>query len=288
MSYKKQHIVSETYLKHFSKGNDGIGLKVLHLNNCYKKNIQKYDSGNKVFWSENFYNTSNFQNHKTVEIFLGQKIENGYNSLIEQITKQTPILDNESKFSTFQWIFYSKLRSPVWRSHLQFLLKVNGKEYNINSKEIREEHMQFFSNPDILDSLIEYYNDFLIAKKWRILISNENYSWITSDNPGFSIATKEFAKNPYEYIPNPLWTGINHDTVLYFPLTKKYCLEICPYNQDDDTKRNFGNDSIEFDNSKIDTVKLINNWTVLSANGLVISESENELIEYENKIKNCT
>jgi hypothetical protein len=288
MSYKKQHIVSETYLKHFSKENDGKGIKVLHLKNCYKKDIKTYDSGNKVFWSENFYDTSKFQNPKAVEIFLGQKIENGYNSLIKKITSQNPILDNDFKISIFKWIFYSKLRSPVWRIHIQFLLKMNGKEFDLDSKEIREEHMQFFSNPDILESLVEYYNDSLIAKKWRILISIENFNWITSDNPGFAIATKEFKKNPYEYIPNPLWTDIKHDTALYFPMTKKYCLEIWPYNQEDDIKRNFGNDYIEFDNSKIDTLKLINNWTVLSANEIVISDSENELKEYENRIKNST
>ncbi|NOZ47045.1 MAG: DUF4238 domain-containing protein [Chlorobi bacterium] len=285
MSHKKQHIVSETYLKYFSKGNSGKGIYVLHLNDNFKKDIRTYNSGDKVFWSKNFYNTSEFKNPKTIEIFLGQKIENSYNSLIEKISNLNSIADNEFKVFIFQWVFYSKLRSPIWRTYLQFLLNEKGLNFDLNSKELREEHMQFFSDSNILEAFIEYYNDSLIAKKWRILISPEKYNWITSDNPGFAVATKEFAENPTEYFPNPLWTGIEHYTALYFPLTKKYCLEICPYNQNDDVKRNFGNDYIEYDKSPIGTAKLINNWTVLTADKIIISSSEYELHEYEDKIK---
>lgn len=288
MSYKKQHIVSETYLKYFSKENNGIGIFVLHLNDSYKKDVKTYNSGDKVFWSKYFYNTSAFQDPKTIEIFLGQKIENRYNSIIDRISNRTPFADSDFKVLIFQWVFYSKLRSPLWRTHLQLLLDKKGLRFELDSKEIREEHMQFFSNSKILESFIEYYNDSLIAKKWRILISPDNYDWITSDNPGFAVATKEFAANPSGYIPNPLWTDIEHNTILYFPLTKNYCLEICPYNQDDDVKINFGNDYIDFNDSKIETVKLINNWSVLTAGNIIISSSYDELNDYEKIIKNCT
>lgn len=287
MSYKKQHIVSETYLKHFSKENNGIGICVLHLKDPYKKSIKIYNSGDKVFWSEFFYNTSAFQDPKAIEIFLGQKIENGYNSIINRISSRIPFTDSDFKVLIFQWVFYSKLRSPLWRTYLQLFFDKKGLRFELDSKEIREEHMQFFSNLKILESFIEYYNDSLIAKKWRILVSPDNYNWITSDNPGFAVATKEFVANPSGYIPNPLWTDIEHNTTLYFPLTKNYCLEICPYNQNDNVKRNFGNDYIEFDEAEIETVKLINNWTVLTASKIIISNSDNELNEYE-KLINST
>lgn len=281
MNHKKQHVISKTYLKYFSKGNSGKGIKVLHINDKYKKEIRTYNSGDKVFWNENFYNTSEFKNPKTIELFLGKNIENEYNSLINKIRNLITIKDNDFKVLIFQWVLYSKLRSPLWRTYLQFILKEKGINFKLNSKELREEHMQFFSNSNILDFFINYYKDSLITKKWRVLISPENYNWITSDNPGFAIETKEFAKDPNEYIPDPLWIGIQHYTSLYFPLTKKYCLEICPYNHDDHVSRNFGNDSIEYTNSPIGTVKLINNWTVMTADKITISSSENELKEYE-------
>lgn len=287
MSYKKQHIVSQTYLKYFSTENNGQGIKVLHLNDCYKKTIKPYNSGDKVFWSENYYDTKEYQDPKTIEKFLGQKIENGYNKLIERIKTQNQIIDNDFRLSIFQWVFYSKLRSPSWRSFIKYLVKEKGAGSDINSKEIREEHMQLFSNAELLDSLIKYYNDSLIAKKWRILKSPENYNWITTDNPGFAVESKDFAAKTSEYIPNPLWTGIGNYTILYFPLTKNFCLEICPYDQSDDVTRNFGNDKLEYIDSKIETTKLINNWSVLTANNIIISCNERELKVYEEKIKNC-
>ncbi len=281
MSHRKQHIVSETYLKYFSHNDDGKGIKTLHLNNTYKKRIETHNSGDNVFWKKNFYNTSQIDNPKTVELFLGQKIENDYHKILTKVNNQIPFKDNVFKLLIFQWVFYSKLRSPAWREYLHFILKQKGEEYTLESKEIREEHMQLFSNPDILNSIIEYYDKELKVKKWKVLMNPENYYWMTSDNPGFSVATKEFAKNPKEYDPNPLWTGIAFDTALYFPLTKKYCLEIFPYNQDDDVKRNFGNDYIQFESSTKETARLINNWTARTSCGLIISSREKELLEYE-------
>lgn len=288
MSNKKQHIVSETYLKHFSYENMGKGIKILHMTNQYKKTIETHNTGDRIFWSKNFYNTSKFKNPKTIELFLGQKIENDYNSIIDKINNQSPFKDDKFKILIFQWVFYSKLRSPMWRKYLQFAINQQGLDFSLDSKELREEHMQFFSNSKILESMIEYYNEELIIKKWKILISPEDYFWITSDNPGFSIATKKFAENPSEYDPNPLWTGVKYDTALYFPLTKKFCLEIFPYNQDDDVKRNFGNDYIQFDKPTFETTHLINNWTVRTAVDIIISSRENEILEYEKIINKST
>ncbi len=284
MSHKKQHIVSETYLKYFSSNDDGKGIKTLQLNNIYKKRIETHNAGDKVFWKKNYYNTSEFENPKTVELFLGQKIENDYHKILDKINSQIPFKDDEFKLLIFQWVFYSKLRSPAWREYLHFLLKQKGEIYALDSKELREEHMQLFSNSEILNSIIEYYEKELRVKKWKVLINPENYFWFTSDNPGFAVATKEFAKSPNDYDPNPLWTGITNDTALYFPLTKKYCLGIFPYNQADEVKRNFGNDHIQFEVSARETARLINNWTARTSSELIICSRENELLEYEDLI----
>lgn len=288
MSHNKQHIISETYLKYFSCENMGKGIKTLHMTNPYKKTIETHNSGDSIFWSKNFYNTSKFKNPKTVELFLGQKIENDYNSIIDKISNQSPFKDDNFKTLIFQWVFYSKLRSPMWRKHLQFVINQKGLDFSLDSKELREEHMQFFSDSEILESMIEYYNEELIVKKWKILISPEDYFWITSDNPGFSIATKEFSENPSDYDPNPLWTGVKHDTALFFPLTKEFCLEIFPYNQEDDVKRNFRNDYIQFEKPTFETTHLINNWTARTAGDIIISCRENELLEYEEIINKST
>lgn len=285
MSHKRQHIISETYLKYFSNEDDGKNINVLHLDNKYKKDIVEYNSGDKVFWSKNFYNTSEFSDPRTVELFFGEKIENDYNLIINKIKTQIPFDSDNFKFLIFQWVFYSTLRSPMWRIYLQSIINEKGINLEFNSKELREEHMQLFSNSKLFNFFKEYYGKSLETKKWKILISPNNYNWITSDNPGFAVNNKEFAKDPNEYIPNSLWIGIQHETSLFFPLTKKYCLEIGPYNKGDDVKRNFNNDYIEFENSQIDSAKLINYWTVLTACKIIISSNNYELIEYEAKLK---
>lgn len=283
MANKKNHIIARTYLKHFSPLNDGKSIQVLHLRQQFNPpKILQRNSGDKDFWEEKFYWTKQLQNPKSIEYFLGT-VENSYNSIVEQLNLEVAITERKFKTWVFQWVLYSKLRSPSWREFLKFSTE-QGMGRKVEEREVREKHLQFFAKDEILDFFINYYYESTNLKKWRILISPDNYSWLTSDNPGFCINSQEFKADPTAYFPNALWTNLQNDTILYFPLTSHYCLEICPYKSGDDPTKNFANDTIDYERCSFSTAQLINNWTVLTANNLVISKSRNELIEYENAL----
>lgn len=263
-------------MKHFSRNGNGGGISVIHVNHPHRKGIKTYNSGDSVFWEKNYYNTEG-QNPKQIEKFLGQSIENDYNQLIVDITHEKPIHSLDVKLKIFKWIFYSKLRSPVWRNHL---IQKFDEAQNINS-ESRKLHMSFFTDPNLFKFFTNKYSEELPIKKWRILICPEDNGWITTDSPGIMINLKEFAKAPNDYFPNALWNKIRHDSAFYFPLTSNYCLELWPYDEHDDVERNIGTDSISYIKSSEDMYKQINYWTMHSASKILISKNETDLLFYK-------
>lgn len=280
MGNKKQHILAETYLKHFSPKKDGKNLSVLHLLNSFKDGVQKYDSGNKVFWKDKFYNSSEFENPKTVELFLGSEIESKYNRIIESLNSQQTIEDNNFKMDIFEWLFYSKLRSPIWRVHFQQQFRNNGHVYRLESKELREGHMAFFSSPKVFDYFKQEYLDWLIIKKWKVLINPQDCTWITSDNPGVAVNMKEFALERENYFPNGLWNNIVTETALYFPLSSEFCLEIFPYSNEDDVKQNLGTEKIKIEKTSSFMAQFINLWTAQSAFEIIVGTTDNSLTPF--------
>jgi uncharacterized protein DUF4238 len=282
MNHKKQHILAKTYLKYFSDQNDGKNISVLYLNNKYKKDIKQYNSGDKIFWKDNFYNSNSFKNPKTIELYLGKEVENNYHELMKEVFSEKPINDLEVKRMIYEWLYFSKLRSPKWRDYLKYAAMEKGIQLGFDSEELREMHMTLFSDNNIL----KHYGDTLTIKKWKIYISPNEHNWITSDNPGFSINCKEFKKNPKGYKPNPLCYTIQHDTIIYLPLSKKYCLEIFPYLQVDDVKSNFDNEAITYKEASIAMIRQINYWTLQTAHEIIISSRKNELINFEKIIYN--
>ena len=53
----KQHILPRVYLKHFSLNEDGKSIFVIDRQDKYQKKIAVKNSGDKVFWENNFYNS---------------------------------------------------------------------------------------------------------------------------------------------------------------------------------------------------------------------------------------
>jgi hypothetical protein len=253
------------------------------VNHPYKKGIKSYNSGDSVFWEKNYYNAVG-DDPKRVEKFLGQSVENDYNQLITTISQEKSILSLSIKLKIFEWIFYSKLRSPNWRNHLSQLVdkKSNNKS---NNSEIRELHMAFFNDSDLFKYFNDTYAKDLTIKKWRILICPKDRGWITTDSPGIMINLKEFAKSPEDYCPNVLWNNMQNDSAFYFPLTSKYCLELWPYDEQDDVKRNLGTDPVAYIKPSEDMYNQINFWTMHSASEILISQNESDL-HYYKKILN--
>ncbi len=175
----------------------------------------------------------------------------------------------------------------MWRIYIRRILQQNGYTFKNESIELREEHLKLFFRNDYFETVLKYYSDSLTFKRWVILISPANYTWITSDNPGFSFNYTNLKPDKTSPKINPLWTDIEYDTLLYFPLTRKYCLLIEPYKKNDDVKLNLSNDKINFKRSNVTETQIINSWTALSANEYILSSELIELAEFETFL-NCT
>jgi hypothetical protein len=283
--HRDQHIIPKVYLKYFSKSEDGKGIAVLHYSHPYKKRIETKDSGDKVFVKKNFYDTAQLADRKQIELFMANHIEPNYHRIIESVRSRSCVNDYNWKIRMMEWMIYSKMRSPMWRELLREELRSKGHDFLFDSNELREEHMQMFHDENILGFLLDYYGKNLSSKKWSVLKSPEYKSWLTSDNPGFSINVDEYDKENIELLPNAYWTNISHDTVLYFPLSSEYCLRIQPYNQGDDVSLNISNTPVQFELCTENEYRLVCSWIFYTHHSLLICSNREDLRIFE-EIKN--
>src|SRR5690606_24993338 len=116
----------------------------------------------------------------------------------------------------------TKLRSPIWTNHLE-----NFIDYNYFKKQAE----------DFVYSAV--------SMRWTIYKSPENKFWWTSDNPGFCHNIKEMERTQ-DINPKPIYNIVGVDSILYYPLSKKYCLNIHPYNKGEDLNLNATNTNIRF------------------------------------------
>lgn len=277
----KQHVIPKTYLKHFSKSGDGKNLCLLHYNHMYKKGVEIKDSGSSVFIRHNFYDSPHFKNPKEIELFFAKKIEPNYNTIVAEIKKQKEITDYLLKMRLLEWVIYAKIRSVSWRDMFRIELEQAGHNFDFESKELREEHLHILTSPEVYEWVLDYYDRELCSKRWIILRSPADKYWVTSDNPGFTINVDGFADRIWEVDPNPYCTNLQHDTMLYFPLTKEYCLKIQPYYQGEDVKLNLSNTPVTFDNASEAEFNLVNSWTYLTQHSFVVACTKQCLTVFE-------
>lgn len=255
--YRKQHIISQTYLKHFSNKSDGIGIFVIDREAKYKKGIQKKNSGDKIFWISNYSDSSFFDDRKAIEKMFGNDIENTYNKIISTIEQDNSNIDFIIKQELLQWIFYTKMRSPIWSNHL-----VNFTDYNHFKKEAE-------------DFVIKAVN-----MRWTIYKSPENKYWWTSDNPGF-------VHNLEKLTTEPIYNNLGVDSVLFYPLSKKYCLMIYSYHQGEDLNLNATNTIVNYLQADLLLFDLLNCSTFKTRKKMIISsERESLKLIVEKKICN--
>lgn len=260
-AYRKQHIVPETYLKHFSTKSDGIGIFVIDSDDKYKKGIQKKNSGDKIFWIPNYSDTDFFEDRKAIEKMFGTDIENSYNDIISAIELENPSIDFSIKQELIKRIFYTKLRSPIWNNHLE-----NFTDYNYFKKQAEE----FASSA--------------ISMRWTIYKSPERRYWWTSDNPGFCHNLKEMEATQ-KIEPKPIYNIVGVDSILYYPLSKKYYLNIHPYNKGEDLNLNATNTNVRFKQADLSLFRILNYSTLVTQKRLIISSEMEPLKEIE-KLKN--
>jgi len=268
----KQHILSKTYLKHFSLNGNGKGIYIINCQDKFRKGIQYKDSGDAIFWEEKFYNSDKFDSPTHLEDFFANDIEPLYNQVIADISKEKPITELPLKLALFQWIYYSKLRSPIWRGHYEKLLALgkplNNHDSKIIQRKAKELHLRFFTDEPFYLVLLDKFMTVLFSKRWSILKRPDNNYWLTTDNPGFDVDLSKLSAATLP-IAKPFWNVLNNNTLIYYPLSKDYCLEIKPYNSGEDISLNLTNTPIDF--STDPPFEHINYWTSCTYNKLIIS-----------------
>ena len=298
MSYKKQHIIPEAYLKYFATNSK---VNVIQLNNEYRRNIQEKGIGDKIFCDyENFYyNYPNSRNEPVLEKMFGRIESNDYETIMTNVHYNTD-LGFETKNIIINWLLMMKMRSSffrdtfsnniAWAERTKSKLKARSnisdleeKEINATSKTVAKAIQLSAFLDDYQKTLKEYFVNFMY-KDWSILKS-DSINFITSDNPGFSVSLsmENFSKGI-----NPVSSNYNLDrknqVIHYFPLSKRYCLSLIPIfrNIEEDKINELTHSQIEIEVADTKKVQTINEMTIQTSHKLIIG---NEFSDLENWIE---
>jgi hypothetical protein len=112
------------------------------------------------------------------------------------------------------------------------------------------------------------------AKHWKILIAPENYSFLGCDNPGFLI---NFDPDTRRQEPYKQFIEVDADSLVYYVLSKRYCLEISFFEKGTPLDKCAMNMAIKFETIDISFLDLINKGTFLTAYELVFCDNQEQL-----------
>ena len=286
----KQHIVPRTYLKHWRIASDKNLVYIVDFNNKYRTGIQEVGINDKVFKRNNYYTDKGFNNPHIIEDVLGSDIEPMYEVIMNEI-RQEKQLSELVRQNIISWLYASKMRSEVMRDNperiINFLLKTRerwgGKQIEQSREREIEDyarraakklHLGGFADQQQVESTLILFVETLIAKHWRILKSSPILRFWTNDNPGFSPNVVEhFAKmRPFHHVME-----MNAGSIIYYPLSPKYCLEITPFSAGTPPEINAANMEILFEQASVRYVDYINSGVFHTRHHLIIANNKESL-----------
>ncbi|SEL64179.1 Protein of unknown function [Chitinophaga rupis] len=205
--------------------------------------------------------------------FFSRVIEQGYQQLLNVMRNEEPISDRQIKAKLAEWLYYSKFRNTdLVKIFLHGPESLRDWGFDPDDKSDSEcDALQL--NQQLMAIIRKVYETKLSLKKWVILKSPPGHSWLTSDNPGFSINLREPGSNRQKSVPDPvLATGnIRRDTVVYYPLSKEYCLRLQPYDTYDTPLDEVKHMPITFELSTEKELDVVNRLTYSTPYQLVIT-----------------
>ena len=237
---KNQHFISRTYLKHFRIAGEKHGSFVycLDLANSYRRNIQKPGLNDKIFTEDRYYNDNSLEDPYAIEKIYGDIIEPQYERIMAELTREV-VLSPKVVRQLMGWILFSKMKSPYMRNMAETALKyiVKSKEASPDLDFLTKENFSVYAKEMHLRMFIERKNldeyglrnvTTLNCKSWEILIAPDWLPFITNDNPGFSVNLDLIQSNPYLFSSD---IEEDVDSVLFYVLSPKYCLQIGPFDK---------------------------------------------------------
>lgn len=296
MNYSNQHIIPQVYLKHFAENKC---VYIIALSNKYNRAIQHKGIGDKVFcnYEKRYYDFPNYNNEPILEKYFSKRENTDYETIISRIDSRHN-LSIETKFLIIDWILMMKTRSAFFRDRISKNISwIEEIKYRLINGNDKLTEIDFIKNGKEngkaiqLSSFLEY-NDYIeiqkeysinfLNREWEIL-TTENDEFITNDNPGFSIS---ISYDIYRLGLSPVSSIFNLDnsiySIHYFPLTSNKCLCLSPIRKGKSLEIN---SDIKFQNASSEEVTIINHNTILTSYKLIISKSQNILINYRDIIK---
>jgi len=284
----EQHIVPKTYLKYWKIADNRSFVYGIDFEDEYNMKIQEFGLSQKVFTRKKYYNNRNLEDPYIIEDVLGEEVEPRYNEIMDKVILEND-LSKDIKIEIAYWLYFSQLRSPIMRDSpsqlLIYFLKILNESQNLpNEIERQIEEYGKQSAKDFHLSLFEdlklYKEGFitLLSKQWRILKSNTELEFWTNDNPGFSpnLMKKSAIQDPYIPIMQ-----MDDNSIIYYPLSPKYCLEIKPF-EDVKSPRN-KDEKIKYDQASPELIVYINSGVIFTINRVLVSNSKETLELYVSK-----
>ena len=287
----EQHIVPRTYLKHWRIAEDKKFVYGIDFTNEYKKEVQIFGLNDKVFKQRRFYNDNLFQNPYIIEDILGEEIEPSYEIIMREVNSEQN-LSQPIREKLMLWLYISKMRSPFMRDNTErranFIYKTIAryKDINLSDEKVKAiEHyskqlakrtqLRTFTDKEQVTTLLTLFIKTLNAKHWRILKSISQFQFLTNDNPGFSPNTDErFATDtPYHHVME-----LNSSSIILYPLSPKYCLEITPFRMGTPLDICALTMEVKFEQVPTEIIEYINKGVLYTCNKLIVSNNK-EILE---------
>ena len=283
-----QHIIPRVYLKYFQideKENKSF-VQCIDFSNKYKQTVERKGINDVIFKVKHFYNNNQFKNPYHVEDFLGENIEPKYEKIMLKV-------NNEESFNLkligdiVFWLYVSKMRSPYIRANLTEAMNwfielerdLNNRVLSEDKKDkikkevnfvAKEAQIELFAKEEKIKKMLTAYYDSLLFKQWKILKSNEKMPFWTNDNPGFSVnLNPKFEDDKLFY--NIL--DLNKNSVIYYVLSPKYCLELHPLAKINNEVKFVLNSEIEYESTSDEMINFINKGVFETKYKLLISNS---------------
>lgn len=195
-----------------------------------------------------------------------------YTAIIEVLKQEKPIEDISFKMLLTEWLVYSKMvvSHSGWHDTVQPAAKVSYSAVN-----------NFFGNGCVRvygymrEWVKRLYTARLSHKKWVILKRRENHFWMTSDNPGFVINMKELKSGFTEFIPRHSLSDIQADSLMYYPLSKDYCLRLEPIVESREEEDD--NVPIDYEEPSEEELEFVNGITVSTYKKVLITNQRETL-----------
>lgn len=293
-----QHHLPRTYLRRFAIDTKNKS-KRSFIYACYftpinKVKIEIVSTNSTKFKIDHFYTTGHESEPFAFENLLSKHVEPLYNKIMTEIEGEKK-LTLKCKAYLIVWLFFNKYRNKSERDNLGRLLNniigaTTVMKYGKVKFESLKEQIKIESSKNAKQlQLGMLWNDNLFAefekgigtKHWLIFKSRKNSSFITSDNPGFSINVDMGSPN-YASLANTYAT--NYKASNYFPLSPRYCLLISPFWKGTSLDLNLENQEIEFITPNANHQHFINLCTMRCRDKYLLSNEKLILEKYINEV----